>query len=70
VKDKGDFLYKIFGVILLVMAYLWYRSDNARIKYIENLQEEITQYELKLSEYEQEIEFLEDELKSLREDDD
>ena len=69
-KDKGDFLYKIFGVILLVMAYLWYRSDNARIKYIENLQEEITQYELKLSEYEQEIEFLEDELKSLREDDD
>ena len=69
-KDKGDFLYKIFGIILLVMAYLWYRSDNARIKYIENLQEEITQYELKLSEYEQEIEFLEDELKSLREDDD
>lgn len=51
--------YKTFGIILViviaVMAFLWYRSDNGRVKVIQELREQNEKYEARIEELEHEL---------------
>ena len=51
---------KVLGIVILIIGILWYTSDNKRLKWINELKTTI-------SEYEQKIEELEEENKSMEE---
>ena len=60
--DNTDTWVKILIAVIVIMGILWWRSDNGRIKWINELQEQIAQYETVIEEQKSEIEGLESEL--------
>jgi cell division protein FtsB len=59
--EKYRVLCRVLGVIILVICFLWYRSDKGRIKWVDELQDQIAEYEEKIDELHSEIEGLKEE---------
>ena len=55
-------LCRVLGIVILIICYFWYRSDNGRVKSIHELQDQISEYEDKIDELNEEIEGLTEEL--------
>lgn len=61
-KDTTKFLGWVFVVVIAVLAFLWYRGDQGRIKRIQELKDQISAYEEKIDELTRENKSMEEEL--------
>ena len=49
---------RILAVVIVIICFLWYRTDNGRIKAIEKLKDQITEQEEQIEELKSKIEYL------------
>lgn len=66
-SKESKTLSTILLVIIVVIVFFWYRSDNARLKRIEKLNDQIIEYEEKIEELERQNKSKEEELEYYRE---
>lgn len=67
-EESNDGLKYLLIIVVVLMAMWWTISDNARVKYIHRLEDQITDYEKTIEEYEDIIEDLRCENESLHDD--
>ena len=61
-NNTTKFLGWVFVVVIAVLAFLWYRGDQGRLKWIQELKNQISAYEEKIDELTRENKSMEEEL--------
>jgi len=61
-KDDINSFGKILLAVIVILCFLWWRSDRGRVKYIGELQAQIETCEARIEELEQENQSLREEL--------